>query len=182
MRKSILIVLFALTLLFSSVASSFASSSYVLPYPGAMPGNKLYKVGLFIDMLKGFYSFGDFAKFKHNLFESDKYLVEAKTLFEYNQYPLAMQALSNSDTYFKNVLPNLILAKNHGKDIFQKLELFSQARNKHVEVLQKLKLETPRTFLWRDEKKDSIQLNISEKIDQSITTRLNTRYVQLMDK
>lgn len=169
--RSILIVFFVLTLLFSSVTLSFASSSYVLPYPGFMPGNKLYMVGLLLDNLKGYCSFGDFAQFKYNLFESDKNLVEAKTLFEYNQYHLAVKALENSDAYFKNILPNLVKAQNNGKDISDNMQLLYLARTKHVEVLQKIKKETPKIFLWRDEKKAPIQLDIWGKIDQSINIR-----------
>lgn len=172
--RYILVILFTLVFLMSSIAASFAStSSYVLPYPGAMPGSKLYSMGLLFDKLKGLYSFGNFAQFKYNLSESDKYLVEAKTLFEYNQFPLAMRALERSDVYFKKVLPNLNRAKSK-KNISEKLELFDQARGKHIEVLEKIKQEVPQVFTWIDEKKPQVVLDIWNKIDQSIAIRTKT--------
>lgn len=137
-----------------------------------MPGNKLYKLSLLIDTLKGYYSFGDFAQFKYNLSESDNSLVEAKTLFEYSQYSLALQALEKSDTYFKKALPNLSRAQKNGKNIADNLRLLSFASDKHTEVLLKLKQEVPKSFLWADEKKTPVRLELWKKIDQSIAIRI----------
>ena len=68
----------------------FAESQYVLPYPSAMPGSFLYKLNLVQEEILRYWYFGDFGQFKYNLGLSDKYLVEAKTLFEYKQYLLAI--------------------------------------------------------------------------------------------
>lgn len=146
-------------------------SSYVLPYPGFMPGNKLYKVYTLFDIIEKYYSFGDFAQFSYNLSKSDKYLVEAKTLFEYNQYPLALAALQRSDHYFKNTYPNLMIAKKHGKDISDKIQALNSASQKHQEVLLGIMSLVPRTFVWQDEKKLPITLYIHDAIQKSIKIR-----------
>lgn len=148
-----------------------AHADYVLPYPGVMPGNKLYKVYSFIDTLKSYYSFGDIAQFKYNLSQSDKYLVEAKTLFEYGQYLLGDHALRFSDLYFKKVYPDLLSAKNHNKNTKDLQTILDQARSKHIQVLEKLREELPKTFVWQDEKKQPIQLSLEKDIKNSIQVR-----------
>src|SRR3990167_6873899 len=81
----------------------YAQSSYVLPYPGEMPGNKVYKLNLIKEKLEKYFYFGNFSQFNYNLKYADKYLVEAKTLFEYKQFLLGDSALKKSDSYFKNL-------------------------------------------------------------------------------
>lgn len=150
---------------------SLSPSSYVLPYPGVMPGNKLYVVSNLIDSLKGIFSVGDFASFKYNLAQSDKYLIEAKTLFEYNQYPLAVRALKKSNSYFKKIVPNLHSAKSSGKNISEKNAILEAARQKHAEVLNKLKTEVPETFVWVAEKAEPVNLSLWQEIDSAISLR-----------
>lgn len=168
------LAVFSFILLFFFLAhSANASSSYVLPYPGVMPGNKLYKIEQVVDAIKGYLYFGDFGKLKYNLSESDKYLVEAKTLFEYNQFPLALYALEKSNFYFEKVMPYLNSAKKHGKDITEKKQIYESAKQKHIEVLGKLLLTTPEIFIWQDEKKSPIKLNIANEIRKAIRIREN---------
>src|ERR1700749_87312 len=88
---------------FTQVAS--ADSPYVLPYPSFMPGTIFYKIDRVIEIFEKYWYFGDFGQFTYNLKESDKYLVQAKTLFEYQQYLLAMVALQQSDAYFQKIQP-----------------------------------------------------------------------------
>ena len=78
----------------------FAEASYVLPYPSAMPGSKFYKLHQLFEKFEKYWYFGNFSNFHYNLKYSDKYLVEAKTLFEYKQYLLAYQALKKSNSFF----------------------------------------------------------------------------------
>lgn len=165
--KTFVVFLFLLFVFTSPVHAS----SYVLPYPGIMPGNKLYKVSEFVDFAKNFYSIGDFAQFKYNLSQSDKYLVEAKTLFEYNQYPLAARALQKSNDYFKKVPEVLHLAQKRGKNIQEKKTIYETAKEKHIEVLTKLKSELPESFVWQDEKKAPVTIQIGNLIDQSLQER-----------
>src|SRR3989344_6985672 len=89
----------------------FAQSDYVLPYPSQMPGNKFYTINQVIEKVSYFWYFGSFGQFKYNLKKADKYLVEAKTLFEYKQFLLGYQALKKSDGHFKETLPKLINAR-----------------------------------------------------------------------
>src|SRR3989344_5659903 len=100
-----------LIFLFIFAEQCIAESIYVLPYPSSMPGNKLYKVHLFLESLEQYWYFGSFGQFKYSLKESDKYLVEAKTLFDYKQYILANKALQKSDIYFSRTFPFLVKAK-----------------------------------------------------------------------
>lgn len=172
MKKMFLFFLLITPFFLLSSVKVYASSSYVLPYPGVMPGNKLYKVSEIFDFIKKYYTFGDFAQYKYFQSLSDKKLVEAKTLFEYTQYPLALIALEKSDAYFKEIPGRLNAAKFHGKNIQEKEELFTQEYEKHKEVLKQLEAQLPKEFIWRDEKKNPVNLKIKEKIEQAINVRI----------
>ena len=129
-----------------------AQSSYVLPYPSAMPGSIFYRVNLVKDELYKYWYFGDFGQFKYSLRMSDKYLVESKTLFEYKQYLLGYQALLSSDAYFSRTNPALISASEKGKNISEKKNILKEAAGKHVEELKQMKLIIPERFHWTPEK------------------------------
>ncbi|HVZ67446.1 MAG TPA: hypothetical protein VG917_04225 [Patescibacteria group bacterium] len=149
----------------------FAESSYVLPYPGTMPGSKLYKLDLIKEKLSEYWYFGDFAQFDYNLQLADKYLVEAKTLFEYKQYLLGYNALEKSNSYFKNIPPTLVNAKRNGKDTSDKKAILDQAAKKHVEELIIMKKNVPQVFNWSPEKAAPTNLNLWKLIDDSIKAR-----------
>src|SRR5690242_11831315 len=117
----------------------FAKSTYVLPYPSTMPGSFYYKLHLALEEFMQYWYYGNFGQFKYNLKESDKYLVEAKTLFEYNQYLLGYKALKKSDSYFQKTKPFLAKAQKEGNSIVDKISLLQQAAAKHIEVLEKIK-------------------------------------------
>lgn len=170
--KRLFIFLFVVFTFLITPRIVLAQSFYVLPYPGIMPGNKLYYMQELFDSLKGLYSFGDFAQFKYNLSESDKKLVEAKTLFEYGQYPLALRALEKSDNYYRSSYPHLISATRHKKNIKEKLLVYHAASIKHREVLLELAREVPDTFTWMDEKKDPVLLKIKDALLNSAELRL----------
>lgn len=148
-----------------------AESSYVLPYPSAMPGSKVYKVNLLWEEISRYWYFGSFGQFKYNLKFSDKYLVEAKTLFEYKQYLLAINALQKSDHFFQNITSSMIKAKDENKNTVQAQKLLKEASLKHVEELKKIKDEVPGEFDWIPEKSTGTKLNLWEKIDASIIIR-----------
>lgn len=170
MRK----IFFLITILILFFAqSTFAQSPYVLPYPSSMPGNFLYKPHLILEQLMKFWYFGNFGQFEYNLKESDKYLVEAKILFEYNQFLYASASLEKSDNYFKQTLPFLILAQKQGKDITGKRKMLSDAAAKHIEVLNKLSKELPDQFEWKPEKDKPTTIFIKKDIDNSISVRQN---------
>lgn len=166
--KAILLQFFFILFFTNNV---FATSPYVLPYPGIMPGNKLYKLLEIKEAFNKYWYFGDFARFGYNLKMSDKYLVEAKTLFDYKQYLLGSVSLSKSDQYFYNIKKYLIFAKNHGKDNSFKNQILQQAILKHLEELEKLKKTSPEIFEWIPEKDTPTVIKIRKIIDESITLR-----------
>jgi len=148
-----------------------ADSSYVLPYPSFMPGNPLYKVNLIKDEILKYWYFGSFGQFKYNLKQADKYLVEAKTLFEYKQYLLGSEALKKSDNFFTQTTINLNTARGEGKDIKGNFLILKNAGSKHIEVLSKLGNEVPESFTWSPEKKKPTILQLKKDIDNSIEIR-----------
>lgn len=167
MKKILLFIVF----FFLFTNQVFAQSTYVLPYPSAMPGNILYKINLVKESILKFWYFGDFGNFEYNLKESDKYLVEAKTLFEYEQYLLAFKSLQKSDDYFVKTMPYLLIAGKNGKNITVNKNLLKEAGLKHIQVLSRLAKDLPLTFMWIPEKDKPTTLNIKDKIDQSISLR-----------
>ncbi len=175
LKLKIRLLLFILVLLitFSPVLSknARADSSYVLPYPSAMPGSIFYKLNLAKEWVQRFWYFGDFGQFKYNLKQADKYLVEAKTLFDYKQYFLAHRALQKSDMYFEKIYPNLLSAKKNGKNISVKETMLKDAAQKHIEELTKLKSSVPSVFDWTPERESPTTLNLWESIDTSIRIR-----------
>jgi hypothetical protein len=149
---------------------TFAESSYVLPYPSSMPGNVFYKVNLVKNEILKYWYFGDFGKFKYNLKQSDKHLVEAKTLFEYKQYLLGADALKKSDYYFLNTLEALEKT-DQDKDISELKGIFYEASQKHVEELIEMKNDLPDEFLWVPEKEEATNIDFVELLEESIKIR-----------
>lgn len=152
---------------------SFAQSSYVLPYPSVMQGSLSYRIHLIYESVSKYWYFGNFGQFNYNLKMADKYLVEAKTLFEYKQYLLGYKALKKSDKYFIKILPNLVRAEKNGKNILQKKAVFDNASLKHMEVLQEIKNTIPSIFIWEPEKSIPTNLKLREAINLSIQLRNN---------
>jgi hypothetical protein len=136
-----------------------------------MPGGLQYKMHLVWEKLMSYWYVGSFAQFEYNLKESDKYLVEAKTLFAYSQYLLGMQALMKSNEYFSKVNPQLQAARKEGKDISQKQQILKEAAAKHTEVLEKMIGETPEHVIWDPEKQAASYLPIHDLIYQSLNLR-----------
>ena len=150
---------------------SVAHADYVLPYPSYMPGNTLYRISRIVDKLKNYWSFGNIAQFKYHLELSDKYLVEAQTLLEYNQYLLGADALTRSDAQFQ-VLPMYLQgAKNEGVDISNLKQTAMDAAAKHESVLSALLITSPATFNWQPEKTSATELHLGTMIQSSIELR-----------
>lgn len=151
----------------------FAQSRYVLPYPSSMPGSIFYKPRIVWETIMRYWHFGNFGQFEYSLKQSDKYLVEAKTLFEYKQFLLGYEALIKSDSYFLQVPSHLELAKEENKDIEDKKNILKSAVLKHIETLYRLKNEVPKTFEWAPEKSSPTTLNLEKAISESIEIREN---------
>lgn len=163
-RFVILVVLF-----FSFAHPIFAA--YVLPYPSYMPGNKLYKVSRVVDVVKGWWSWGSIAQLKYHMALADKYLVEAKTLFEYQQYPLALDALARSDKEILYLKPFIDRAEKEGKDMLAFKQIVDDAMTVHKKILTEIKKTVPETFTWQPEKAQEEELMLHMRLQYSYEIR-----------
>lgn len=165
MRELVILLILIISLTLTPTAN--ATLSYVLPYPSTMPGSIFYRLNLIKETVQRFWYFGDFGKFTYNLKISDKYLVEAKTLFEYKQYLLALSSLNKSDEHFRQTLKFINSAKKANKDIEKNRKLLSEAALKHIEVLGKLEGDLPESVVWSPEKSAPKNLLIKDAIENS---------------
>lgn len=173
MKHLLTFFLLSMFVLFLPVSIVSAQSEYVLPYPSAMPGSVWYKMDLIFEQIQKYWHFGAISQFKYNLKQADKYLVEAKTLFEYKQYLLAYEALVKSDKHFKYASENIITAAKEKKDISSIKTVLRNASLKHISVLEELTEITPVTFTWRPEKGSATKIMIYKSLDKSIGIRKN---------
>ena len=151
--------------------SSPVYADYVLPYPSYMPGNKLYQISRALDILSQWWYWGNIASVKYHLKLADKYIVEAKTLFEYRQYLLANNALDRSNKQFQMLHFFIERAQREGKDTkFLQLQV-REATQKHINILERLKDELPKEFIWIPEKTESITLHIFSLLNSAIEVR-----------
>jgi len=164
MKKKITIYL-PLLCLFFLLSHTTHVYAYTLPYPSYMPGNKMYTISRVIDSLKAYWYFGNIAKVKYYLSLSDKYLVEAKTLYEYKQYLLATDALDRSATAWKNINPYLLKAEAEGKDVSQLSQIIKGARDEHVNIILLIKTQVPEVFLWSPEKAEPTELPLYQLLE-----------------
>lgn len=146
-------------------------AEHVLPYPSYMPGNKLYRVTRVIDRLKKPLYFGSISRYKYHLALADKYLVEAKTLFEYKQYLLAVDALDRSDREFASIAPYIFRGMKEGKNMGAFVQKFQDASWAHISVLKNLKALLPASFEWRPEKAGATTLTLADILDASVALR-----------
>ncbi len=149
-----------------------AHAEYVLPYPSYMPGNKIYNVSRMVDTIKKYWYWGSIASLKYHLKLSDKYVVEAKTLFEYKQYLLAVDALSRSDKEFSRLSYYLGRAKTEDKDVENFKSLLVEAAKKHEQIIRASQLQLPKQFTWTPEKLKSTTLSLYETTESSIKVRM----------
>lgn len=136
-----------------------------------MPGGISYKLHVLFEQFQKYWYFGDFGSFSYNLKESDKYLVEAKTLFEYKQYLLGARALKKSGEYFRNIRPALVEAQKNGKNIQDKQDILEQASQKHIETLMKMKAELPSKETWNPEHGEPTFIPIQQLLESSARIR-----------
>lgn len=166
----ILKFLFVIILLLLIVQKpAFGQAKYVLPYPSFMPGTIFHKLYSGYEEISKIWSFGNISRFKNDLKFSDKYLVEAKILFDYNQYFLATAALERSDKYFENT--KTIKSKIDSKNVQFDTSILFEAEKKHIEELEKLKKDLPEEFTWQEKNKEPIKLNLKKIIEKSIAIR-----------
>lgn len=167
--KSILSLLLLLLLLHP--VRVYAQEEYVLPYPSAMPGSRMYAFHELWDGLQKYWHFGSLSQFRYSMQQSDKHLVEARTLFEYKQYLLADEALKNSDKYFDQARIALDSAEKEGKLTEIERQKLRAAAEKHRDVLFIIRETTPMEFIWQPERAASTVVRIRDDLDAAITAR-----------
>lgn len=113
----------------------------------------------FFDEAKRYWYWGSLASYRYYLGQSDKALVEAKTLFEYRQYLLAVHALERSNA-----------ALRHVPDSLQGAE-FIEAMEEHTKIIGKLLGESPKEFIWRAEREKPQMLRIHEELNRALRFR-----------
>lgn len=150
-------------------------ASYMLPYPSAMPGNKIYTVSRVLDSLKKYWYFGDIAQTKYHMELADKYLVEAKTLFEYQQYLLGMDALLRSDFHFGQLKERIRKVRSNGKNPKDLEALVTGASDTHIALLNTLQLVTPKEFTWNPEHGNASYIPIHELFSESKNIRIRIK-------
>lgn len=149
------------------------TAEYVLPYPSYMPGNKLYRISRALDQLKRYWYFGNISQIKYRLRLSDKYLVEAKTLFEYKQYVLALDALDRSNKNVHRLRLLILLSEREKKDISSLLPTIQEDMVVHQSILNTLRNQLPMETLWQPEKQPSVLLPLHQSLDTAIEQRKN---------
>ena len=147
------------------------AAAYALPYPSYMPGHKLYTVSRIFDQVKSYWYWGSIAQFKYRLSLADKYLIEAKTLFEYGQYFLAMDALNRSNRNIELLSSVMKKAQKEEKNIVELQNKIEEAMVAHVAVLNDLGAKLPREFLWQPEKEIPTPLLIDKLNKEALYQR-----------
>lgn len=146
-------------------------AEYILPYPGPMPGNKLYKIIRIVDNLQFYWSWGNIARINYFMDLSDKYLIEAKTLFEYKQYLLGVDSLRRADEAWKQIQPYIEKARLEGKDIEYLKTRHKDQASSHKELITRFKNELPPSFVWTPEKEQATDLPLENILEDSIKLR-----------
>lgn len=167
--KKLFILLFII--LYSLFTPRIIFAEYVLPYPSYMPGNKLYRLTRIVDQLKKYWYWGNIASVKYHIGLSDKYLVEAKTLFEYKQYLLAADALTRSDGQLTDIPTLLQQGEKEKEDMSQLRQIICDAMQGHMVVLSTLKTQLPEEFIWKPEKTAETSIHIEQLLDSSLELR-----------
>lgn len=171
MKKFLIILFFLFYLSFIIGHLSLIHAEYVLPYPSYMPGNTLYRISRIIDTVKNYWYWGTIAQIKYHIGLSDKYLVEAKTLFEYKQYLLATDALQRSDKELSGLSTRISEGIREGKDMSSQKSILSDSMQVHMATLELMKKQLPSEFQWTPEKAAATNLSIGFMLDTSIQLR-----------
>lgn len=150
-------------------------AAYMLPYPSTMPGNKIYKITRIVDNLKAYWYFGDIAQAKYHLLLSDKYLVEAKTLFEYKQYLLGQDALLRSDSQFSLLEESITRIETNNKNATDVKRTVSEAADTHIALLNMLQTVTPEVFDWTPEKGEATHIPLYELYSNAKDLRMRVK-------
>ncbi len=169
--KSKIIYLLLIFFVISQLLHASVYADYVLPYPGYMPGHKVYRITRMLDDFRQYWFWGAIASTKYRLALSDKYLVEAKILFEYKQYLLAVDALRRSNEQFQRLPQLLGQVTREGKEAGKLTEQAIAAAAAHKQVLEKLQRELPAEFTWKPEKREAVTLDLASLLMEALELR-----------
>lgn len=153
MRQALFLLILSLTV------RSNVFAVYTLQYPSYMPGHKLYWVARAIDGLKKYWFWGSIASVRYHLMLADQYLVEAKTLFEYKQYFLGVEALKRSNEHIPLIAQSLASAAREEKDTQKLRETVIEAMSVHIEILDRVSKDLPTSYQWTPEKQVPTTIN-----------------------
>lgn len=128
-----------------------------------------------MDEAKRYWYWGNFSSYRYYLGQSDKTLVEAKTLFEYHQYLLGMDALQRSNRAVQQQNIYLLRSEKEDKDVRQARQTVSEAMSEHERILKKLMEELPPEFVWIPEKQTAQVLHIRQELINAQTIRIGIR-------
>jgi hypothetical protein len=114
-----------------------------------------------------YWNFGDIAGMKYERALSDKYLVEAQTLFSYGQYKLAVTAIGKSDQHFAQAVVHAVEITYKQKDNGTQKQILQDQAEKHKEILDSLSESLPETISWNEEQTESEDISISLLLNKS---------------
>ena len=156
-----------LTVCYVFLFVSPAHASYVMPYPSYMPGHVLYTPRTIVDRIGEWWNFGEIGRAKYHNRLSDRYMVEAKTLFEYGQYKLAVSALKKSDLNFAQSLLYIREVEQRHKDNGELKAHLKEASKKHDEIIISLLSLLPKKAIWEEEYEEPETIEIAFLLRQS---------------
>lgn len=177
MNKIILAILF--TVLFSS--SVFAQSplpkvspspspkpttDYVLPYPGILPDNALYKIKMLRDRIGAELISDNLRKAEYFLKMGDKRVSASKFLSDYGNSSLAATTASKAEIYLLRSVEMAGRAKNEGRDTGAFLGTLSTASLKHQEVLEEMRLKASDGPKQSFEKSEIVNSDVYKKAQE----------------
>jgi hypothetical protein len=117
---------------------------YPLPYPGMLPDNPFYFLKVFRDNLTAFFLSKPIDKANFDLMQSDKNVQASYLLVTQQQGKtlLAFQTFSQAQDDFEQALMQAENAKKQGYSTKELADKFSNANQKHEQILQAIAQET----------------------------------------
>lgn len=168
-----LIISLSIVLLVSISPLTVSAQSYVLPYPGVMPGSRWYQIDQLFTRIKGFYAFGNLAQARYQRSLSDERMVTARTLVWYGQYALAAEYLHDSSEPLMKLPGLLEHAEKKGVDVSEEIEKVRSMCRAHTDVIQEIESKVPETITWSAEKRDEIIIDWKQLLSQARMVREN---------
>ena len=119
------------------------SVDYLLPYPGILPDNPLYKIKMLRDRILAFFITDPVKKAEYYLLMADKRINAGKMLIDYGKPALGDETLSKGQAYMVKAIEELKRAKESERDISGLIEKLDKATSKHLEVLKTVLEKAP---------------------------------------